>query len=49
MMKFLDSIFRRVTSAAKPGRKAAFARGGYEIIGNSGNRRSFTPETQSEP
>ena len=47
MMKFLDAIFRRGTSAAQP-QKAAFARGGYEIIGNSGNRRSFTPETQGE-
>lgn len=46
-MKIFDAIFRRGTSAAQP-QKAAFARGGYEIIGNSGNRRSFTPETQGE-
>ena len=36
------------TSAAQPQKTTSFARGGYEIIGNSGNRRSFTPETQGE-
>lgn len=47
-MKLFDAIFRRGASAAKPGHTAAFGRGGYEIIGNSGNRRSFTPEAQGE-
>ena len=47
-MKLFDKIFSRGTSAAQPGKAAAFARGGYEIIGNSGNRRSFTPETRGE-
>ena len=47
-MKIFDAIFRRGRSAAQPQKAAAFARGGYEIIGNSGNRRSFTPETQGE-
>ena len=47
-MRIFDAIFRRGTSAAQPGKAAAFARGGYEIIGNSGNRRAFTPETQGE-
>lgn len=46
-MKILDAIFRRSRSAAQP-KAAAFARGGYEIIGSSGNRRAFTPETQDE-
>lgn len=45
-MKLLDAIFRRGKTAAP--RRAFFGRGGYEIIGNSGNRRSFTPETQGE-
>ena len=47
-MRIFDAIFRRGASAAQPGKAAAFARGGYEIIGNSGNRRAFTPETQGE-
>ena len=46
-MKLLDSILSRMKPAATRA-VAAFARGGYEIIGNSGNRRSSAPETQGE-
>lgn len=46
-MKLLDAIFNRGKSAA-PGHRASFARGGYEIVGNSGNRRAAQPETEGE-
>ncbi len=50
-MKFLDKILKGSklkAQGSRPKAQSFFSRASYEIIGNSGNRRSASPETTGE-